>query len=94
MLIEKCAANLRAGLRPVVITGRDRTRSAQDQIADAGMTDRVDVLDYEQFLAANIFEIGRFAADGRRRAFERIIERYNQIIDRVESDPSLRVQIQ
>lgn len=94
LLIEKCAANLNSGLRPIVITGRDRTRSAQDQIADAGLADRIDVLDYEQFLAANVFEIGRFAAEGRRSAFERIVERYNEIIDRVESDPGLRIRIE
>lgn len=94
LLIEKCASNLNAGLRPIVITGRERTRSAQDQIADAGLADRIDVLDYEQFLAANVFEIGRFGADGRRRAFERIVARYNEIIDRVESDPGLRITIQ
>ncbi|MBS0480265.1 MAG: DUF4928 family protein [Proteobacteria bacterium] len=93
LLIEKCAANIKAGLRPMVITGRERTKTAQDIIADHGLADRVDVLDYEQFLTTNIFELGRFAPKGRRDAFGRIIDRYNEIIDRVESDPGLKIEI-
>lgn len=94
LLIEKCGANLGAGLRPIVVTGRERVRSAQDQIADNGMADRIDVLDYEQFLAANVFELGAFTFEGRRRVFESIIERYNAIIDLTENDPSLRIRLQ
>ena len=93
LLIEKCATNIAAGLRPVVITGRDRTKSAQDQITDNGLSERVDILDYEQFLATNVFELGRFSHDGRKDAFTKIIERYNEIIDRVEHDPGLRIEI-
>ena len=93
LLIEKCAANIAAGLRPVVITGRDRTKSAQDQITDNGLSERVDVLDYEQFLATNVFELGKFSREGRQQAFARIVERYNEIVDRVENDPGLRIEI-
>lgn len=92
LLIEKCAANISAGLRPMVITGRDRQVTAENLIADQGMAGRVDVLDYEQFLAANVFELGEFDRDGRKNAFERIIARYNEIIDRVEHDPGLRIE--
>lgn len=94
LLIEKCAANIKAGLRPMVITGRDRVVGAEGLIADNNMAGRVDVLDYEQFLAANVFEIGEFSADGRRRAIEMIVDRYNEIVDRVEHDPGLRIKVQ
>jgi hypothetical protein len=93
LLVEKCVDNVRAGLRPIVITGRNRAITAESLIADQGLSGRVDVLDYEQFLAANVFEIGEFGRDGRRSAFERIIERYNEIIDRAESDPGLHIEL-
>lgn len=93
LLIEKCADNVRSGLRPIVITGRNRVVAAESLVADQGMAGRVDVLDYEQFLAANVFEIGEFDRNGRRLAFERIIDRYNEIIDRVENDPGLRIEV-
>lgn len=93
LLVEKCASNVRAGLRPIVITGRDRGVVAESLIADQGMAGRVDVLDYEQFLTANVFEIGGFDREGRRDAFEKIVARYNEIIDRVESDPGLHIEV-
>lgn len=49
------------------------------------------MFDYEQFLAANVFEIGRFEASGRRDAFARVVDRYNLIVAEVENDPGLRI---
>ncbi|HET8612390.1 MAG TPA: DUF4928 family protein [Sphingomonas sp.] len=92
-LIEKCAANLAAGKRPLIVTGRNRLASADGLLDDAGLSDRVDVLDYEGFLAANVFELGRFERDGRQDAIKRIVERYNIIIDMLEGDPSLRIEL-
>lgn len=92
-LIEKCAANLKAGKRPLIVTGRNRLQTADGLLADAGVSDRVDVLDYEGFLATNVFELGRFEATGRRDAFERIVMRYNLIIETLEGDPSLRIEL-
>ncbi len=92
-LIEKCAHNLAGGRRPVIVTGRDRLTTADTLLTDAGLSDRVDVLDYEGFLAANVFELGRFEAQGRREAMERIIGRYNAIIEAREGDPSLCIEL-
>lgn len=94
LLVEKCANNINAGFRPIIITGRERQVVAEGLIADAGLSGRVDVLDYEQFLSANVFELGRFTAAGRREAIERIVRRYNELIDRVEGDPSLSILVQ
>jgi hypothetical protein len=93
LLVEKCGANLAAGRRPIIVTGRDRVSVAEGLIDDNGHRNRIDVLDYEQFLAANIFEIGRFEAKGRREAFEAIVDRYNNIVEEAERDPSLRIVI-
>ena len=92
-VVEKCAANIKAGLRPMLITGRNRLQTAEGLMADQGMADRVDLLDYEQFLSANIFELGRFGAAGRREAITRILDRYNEIVNRLEGDPSLRIEL-
>ena len=92
LLVEKCAANVQAGLRPIIVTGADRVAFAKTLISDSGFEGRIDVFDYEQFLAANVFEIGRFEATGRRDAFAQIVDRYNHIIAEVESDPGLRIE--
>lgn len=92
-VIEKCAANLANGKRPIIVTGRNRLIGTGDLLGDAGLRDRVDVLDYEGFLTANVFEMGQFDPQGRRAALERIIDRYNGIVDLHEGDPSLRIEI-
>lgn len=93
LLIEKCAANARNGLRPIIVTSADRTSFARTLLTDAGIAARVDVFDYEQFLAANVFEMGSFEANGRRRAVSEIVDRYNAIIEAVETDPGLRIEL-
>lgn len=93
-VIEKCAANIRGGYRPMLITGRNRLQTAEGLIADQGLAGRIDLLDYEQFLLTNIFEMGGFDAGGRRGAIERILDRYNDTVIRLEGDPSLRIEVQ
>lgn len=92
-LIVKCVANLAAGRRPLIVTAPARIAQARGLAEDKGAGERIDVLDYAQFLAANVFEIGRFAASGRAQAFAGIVDRYNAIVDAVESDPGLRIAI-
>ncbi len=93
LLIEKCAQNIHQGLRPIIVTSAERLAVAKALIADNESEGRVDVFDYEQFLAANVFEIGRFEAAGRRAAFAAIIEQYNRIVSVVESDPGLKIEL-
>lgn len=93
LLVEKCRDNVQAGLRPIIVTGSDRVAFAKTLLADSGFGGRIDVFDYEQFLATNVFEIGRFEASGRREAFARILERYNLIVAEVENDPGLRIEL-
>lgn len=93
LLVEKCKANVQAGLRPIIVTGSDRVVFAKTLMADSGFEGRIDVFDYEQFLAANVFEIGRFEASGRREAFAQIVDRYNLIVAEVENDPGLRIEL-
>ncbi len=93
LLLDKCKDNVRGGLRPIIVTGSDRVAFAKTLLADSGFEGRIDVFDYEQFLAANVFEIGRFEARGRREAFAQIVDRYNLIIAEVENDPGLRIEL-
>ena len=90
-LIEKCSMNIRAGVRPVIITIRDRVRTARDLAEDAGIADRIEVWDIQQFLSTNIYEHGFFDRDARKAAIGKIIDGYNDIVDKYESDPSLRI---
>lgn len=68
--------------------GPDRSRRPRRNL---GIADRLDVFEIEQFVALNLYELGKFNATGRRTAVEEMIERYNTIIDEIETDPSLKI---
>jgi hypothetical protein len=36
--------------------------------------------------------LGKFAIEGRRVALTEFVTRYNEIVDEVETDPSLRIE--
>lgn len=93
-LIDKCSANLRSGCRPVIITIFDRVRTALDLSADAGLEGRVEVWDIQQFLSSNIYEHSLFDEANRNSTIAEIIDKYNEIIFTVETDPSLRIEFE
>lgn len=92
-LMRKCRNNLEDGKKPLVITTYKRIPQAEGHAEDEGIADRVEIFDVEQFLAGNIYELGRFGSEGRGRTAKAIIERYNELVDTLETDPSLRIAI-
>ena len=56
--------------------------------------DRIDVFEIEQFIALNLYELGRFAAEGRRVALSDFVTRYNEIVDDVRNRPESEDRIQ
>ena len=92
-LIEKCTHNLGSGFRPVIITTQTKVSMAQELAEQMGIGHRVDVFDAEQFLAGNLYEIGKFAIDGRRNTADKLIKAYNGIVDDCETDPSLLISL-
>jgi hypothetical protein len=92
-LMAKCAANLAAGLRPLVITTPAKIAFA-DSLADgARIASRVDIIDIEQFLSANLFESSFFETAALRPRLAELLDRYNQLIEAHEHDPALRIEL-
>jgi hypothetical protein len=60
---------------------------------NVGLGDRIDIFEIEQFVALNLYELAKFAAEGRRTAVTDLVNRYNDIVDEVETDPSLRIEL-
>ncbi|GAB3116844.1 DUF4928 family protein [Novispirillum itersonii] len=92
-LIRKCVANLDCGLKPLIITTRRGATTAEGLSENAGIYDRLDIIEFEQFLAANIYELGQFSPDRRIVKIGELLERYNAIVDAHETDPSLKIEI-
>lgn len=92
-LMAKCGDNLRAGLRPMIITVYQRVALAEQMAADHGLDGRIEILDFEQFIAGNVYELSKFRAVDRKVTVQKILEAYNAIVDDCETDPSLRVNL-
>lgn len=93
MLIRTCSDNLNAGLRPIIVTTNQGAGGAEALASVAGIEGRIDVFEIEQFVAANVYELSRFAQSARRVTVEQLVEKYNAIIEDCETDQSLRIEI-
>lgn len=92
-LIRKCADNLAAGLRPIIITVYARMPAAESLAEDHGIGGRVDILEAEQFIATNVYEWSKFKTADRKITVERLVARYNEVVEACETDPSLRITV-
>jgi hypothetical protein len=92
-LIGKCRDNLNDGLRPLIVTGKKGLAVAEGLAGNSSLGERIDVFEMEQFVATNLYELGAFTAEGRRVAVNSLVERYNQIVEDVETDPSLKIEL-
>ena len=92
LLMDKCQRNIKAGLYPIIVTVRDRVKTAWDLASDIGFADRLEVWDIQSFLSSNVHEHGHFTSASRHETLAQLIDAYNQIIDKSESDPSLHIE--
>ena len=92
-VIERCRENLNDGHRPMLVTRLRGLTVVEGLTENMGVADRIDVFEIEQFVALNLYEIGRFTADGRRLSLNDFVMRYNEIVAEVETDPSLKIEV-
>lgn len=92
-VIEKCRDNLNEGLKAVIVTLQKGTTVAEGLAENQGIGERIDVFEIEQFIALNLYELGKFGAEGRQVAVGDLIKRYNEIVDEVETDPSIKIEL-
>lgn len=92
-VVRKCERNLAAAKRPIIVTLARWAPVAQGLADQTGIGERVDVFDVEQFMAANIYRLGKFARRGREDIAHQLIEKYNAIVSAHETDPSLQIEI-
>jgi Domain of unknown function (DUF4928) len=93
-LIQKIGNNINFGLKPLIITLGDGVAAAHYLLADTEWKHRVDVIDAIQFLVANVFERSLFGSSDNALSLQNIIQRYNVIIDRCETEPVLKIRLQ
>lgn len=92
-LMQKCRNNISSGQKPIVVTLMRQLGMARGNAETLQIHERVEILAIEQFLTSNIYEHSRFSRTQQQSTVEQLIQRYNQIVDAVESDPSIRIHI-
>jgi hypothetical protein len=92
-VIEKCRDNLNDGFRPMLVTLQRGLTVAEELAGNVGLGDRIDFFEIEQFVALNLYELGKFGADGRKTAVTDMVDRYNEIVEEFETDPSLKIEL-
>jgi hypothetical protein len=92
-VIDRCRENLNDGHRPILVTIQRGLSVAEGLAANVGLSDRIDIFEIEQFVALNLYELGKFAAEGRKVAINDLVCRYNEIVDEYETDPSLKIDL-
>jgi Domain of unknown function (DUF4928) len=92
-VIDRCKENLNDGHRPILVTVQRGLTVAEGLAGNVGLADRIDIFEIEQFVALNLYELAKFAADGRRIAVNDLVNRYNEIVEEVETDPSLKIEL-
>ncbi len=92
-LIRKCADNLAANLRPLIITTDEGAGGAKALAKNLDLSERIEILELEQFITTNVLEWSRFQREQRPITVRELIECYNRIITECETDPSLRIDV-
>lgn len=92
-VIQRCHENLNDGHRPILVTIQRGLQVAEGLASNVGLAERIDIFEVEQFVALNLYELGKFASEGRKTAISDLITRYNEIIEEVETDPSLKIDV-
>lgn len=92
-LIRKCRDNLNTNLHPVIITTQDGSSGATALGKNYNIENRIDILEIEQFVATNLFELSDFSQILRPLTIQELVKKYNNIIESCETDPSLKINI-
>lgn len=92
-VIRKCQSNIESGIKPIILTLSEGVVIATGLARNAGLAGRIDILDAEQFLTANLHELSLFQSAARRTTLMRLIEVYNRIVEENETDLSLKIEL-
>lgn len=91
-LIAACRDSLDQGGRPVLITAPRAAAFAAALAEQAGIGESLDVLDVANFLAIHLHLRTGFRRARLPQELRRLVSRYNEIVDREETDPSLKIR--
>jgi hypothetical protein len=92
-VVEKCAANISSGLHPILLVPRSQAAKAV-HLAEALMIEkRLSVVAIEDFVGENIIEMSHDSQTDFLSVLRSIVDKYNARLAAVETDMSLKIEI-
>jgi len=92
-VVRKCKENIDSGAKPIILTLGEGVITAKNLAENLGLAGRIDIMDAEQFLAANLHELSLFKTGDRKETLEKLVDAYNKIVTENETDPSLKIEL-
>jgi hypothetical protein len=92
-VIQKCATNIRAGKRPILLIPNEQVYRAKVLAQEHGIGKELMVLSIEDFVAVNIVELAEQEDKDLFTILREIVQIYNQRLAQVETDLSLRIEV-
>jgi hypothetical protein len=77
----------------LIVTTQSGAEGARALAKNAGVEDRIDILEVEQFVATNVYEWSNFENAKRPVSIRGLVKTYNRIIEKSETDPSLKISV-
>ena len=81
-------------MHPVLLVPRDQTDKARHIAEDQGIANRVTIIAIEDFIALNIIEMSTGQQQEFVNTLKKIVEIYNRRLQEVETDMSLKIELQ
>jgi hypothetical protein len=92
-VIQKCAANIKAGLHPILLVPKGQEYKAQALAQDEDIDTQMTIVSIEDFVALNIIEVATEEAKDFFGVLQEIVQIYNKRLVEVETDLSLQIEV-
>ncbi|MDD5369722.1 MAG: DUF4928 family protein [Anaerolineaceae bacterium] len=92
-VIQKCAANIRAGRFPILLVPGEQENKAKTLAEDEGIEKELTIISIESFVALNIIELAIEEKKDFFGVLQEIVSVYNRRLGEVETDMSLLIEV-
>jgi hypothetical protein len=92
-VLQKCVSNIRVGLHPILLIPRNQENKARVLAQDEGIDKELTIISIEDFIAMNIIELATEENKDFFTILREIVNIYYKRLEEVETDLSLRIEV-
>ena len=92
-VMQKCAANVKVGLKPILLVPSEQENKARALAEDEGIDKELTIVSIEDFVSLNIIELATEENKDFFGVLKEIVQIYNRRLSEVETDLSLQIEV-